>query len=187
MIRSWFKGADTYAVSKYLEDKYFKLLSDYTAGGEKEHYLRHIYKSIHAGNEFLSRLYRTHLFLRRPEARHIAEYGQSMINHYLSAASYAHKFKYTRFKLVPKLHLVWHLVAYLRESSATKTWCVSPVAFSCQMDEDLVGRVSTTSRSCSIRTVHVSTIRKYLVQVNLSLKGNKKVRKKRKQKSSAAR
>ena len=164
--RSWFKGHDTAAACRYLEHKFEKLLKD---GCPHKAYLESIHKALHSGNEFLRRVYRCHLFLRRPETRHLAYHGNEILKNYCLAANHAHALGKTRFKLIPKLHMFCHMVRILELSSKTQKWTMSPAAYMCQMDEDLVGRISTMSQTTSIRTVHEQTIRKYLVTVRLNL------------------
>jgi len=137
-------------------------------------YLECIHLALKEGNEFMRRVYRCHLFLRRPEARHLASHGFQLIEKYMLAANHAYALSSTRFKLSPKLHVLWHLVNRLHVSSQTQLWIFSPIAFSCQMDEDLVGKVSSISKSCAIRTVHERTLRKHLVKVNLTLQSTPK-------------
>ena len=136
-------------------------------------YVGAIHKALFHGNEFMRRVYRAHLFMRRPEARHIAEHGRALMREYISCAEKAFDLQFCRFKYAPKLHIFGYMVLNLEKSIQAQTWIMTPIAYSCQLDEDTVGRISTLSKSCCLKTVHESTIRKYLVSVRLNtiLKG----------------
>lgn len=168
-FRSWFKGADTAAVARYLEWKYFQIQKDHPEASNQD-YLHVIYQALVAGNEFLRKLYHAHLFMRRPETRHIAKHGRALLTFYTEAVQKAFGLGKARFKLAPKLHMFCHVIRVLEQSSVSSTWTLCPVAYSCQMDEDLVGRICTLSRTASSRCVHERTLRKYLVNVNVALK-----------------
>lgn len=165
-LRGWFKGADTTAVCKYLEHKFHQTL-------ESEHsdYVESIYMALSAGNNFLRLLYSADLFMPQSLTQRVAACGRQLLSQYLRAASIAHSLSKTRFKLIPKFHLFCHIVMNLEATSDSKnrSFCINPLAFSGQLDEDLVGRASGMSRTCSIRRVHEQTIRKYLVAVRLNL------------------
>ena len=166
-LRSWFKGADTTSVCKYLEERFGRLLQDGAVMNKP--YLENIYKSLRAGNQFLSRLYRCHLFLRRPEARHLAEDGRALLNEYLGAAAGAHSRRLCRFKISPKLHLFCHCVLRLEQQAASQHYILSPLSHACQLDEDLVGKLATISRNVAAKTCHERTLRRYLISLRTHL------------------
>ena len=161
--RSWFKGADTTSVCKYLQNLFEETLRNYE--GRHGLYLRAIHGALVGGNGFLSTMYRGHLFLSPAEALECSQYGARLLQCYLEAASYAHACDLTRFKVTPKLHIAFHLVDRLHKEGLRGRETLNPVSWSCQMDEDLVGRVCTWSRAQSIRAVHTRTIRAYLVNL----------------------
>lgn len=163
-LRGWFKGADTAAVCKFLEHKFKEtLLSNRTE------YIEAIYSACSASNEFLRCLYGADLFMPRSVTGRAAACGRKILEQYSKAASIAYSLSKTRFKLTPKYHLFCHVVMNLETAHRTRRFSLNPMAYSCQMDEDLVGRTSTMSKACSIRRVHEQTLRKYLVAVRLNL------------------
>ena len=127
--------------------------------------------AVSAGNAFLSRLYHSHLFLSKQEAGDCSENGFKLMTSYLKLASIAYGLELTRFKIIPKLHILFHLVERLHWAflGRSEGGCLNPISYSCQMDEDLVGQVCQWSRSQSIRVVHERTIRAYLVNFRLHL------------------
>lgn len=88
-FRSWFKGADTTASARYLEWKYFNILQTVPEGYPHRDYLESVRGALREANEFLSRLFKTQLFMRRPEAKHIAKHGRALLNKFTSAAQAA--------------------------------------------------------------------------------------------------
>ena len=132
-------------------------------------YIGSILAAVTGGNAFLRALYNANLFLGKAEAGLVASHGRQLLEGYMKAASLSYSLGYTRFKLIPKVHMLAHFVLLMEEASRTRTWCLSPLSYSCQMDEDLVGRCSAMSRTSSIRTVHQRTLRKYLVNVKFHL------------------
>ena len=168
VLRSWFKGADTRAVAVYLERRYNKVISDNPAF-EHLSYLMTIHRALKAGNGFMRRLYNSHLFLRKPEAKHVALEGRSLLTQFSLAANAAFALGYCRFKFTPKYHMLSHIVLLLERGSVELPWTLSPISYSCQLDEDLVGRVSKVSTTRSSKLIHEGTIRKYLVNVRLHM------------------
>ena len=165
--RSWFKGADTRAVCTFLEHKYGVIVE---SGQDPPHlpYVTAIWEALVSGNDFLRRLYRGHLFLGKIEAKRLAKQGRLLLTHYNLAAQHAYSLGYCRFKFAPKQHAFSHVVHRL-EASCSLEWTLNPCSYMCQLDEDVVGQVSTLSKSCSIRRVHENTLRKYLVKVRLCM------------------
>ena len=149
-------------------NKYSGVIEDHPNHGHI-HYLKAIHSALSGLNKFFHNLYNAHLWMRRPEAKHTAQHGRAVLENYLRAASHALRLKFTKFKLIPKHHMLCHVIRVLEQSSVNQKWTLSPVASMCQQDEDLVGRVSALSRACDIRTVHERTLRKYLVKVQLLL------------------
>lgn len=152
-----------------MEDFFSKTLTDYA--GPHRVYIETMLAAVGAGNAFLSRLYHSHLFLSKQEAGDCSENGFKLMTSYLKLASIAYGLELTRFKIIPKLHILFHLVERLHWAflGRSEGGCLNPISYSCQMDEDLVGQVCQWSRSQSIRVVHERTIRAYLVNFRLHL------------------
>ena len=163
-LRSWFKGNDTRAVCTWLECKYSEVIAR-DPQPVQFNYLKTIWCALKAGNDFLRRAYRCHLFMRKREAKHLAEQGRQLLLAFMSAASQAFAMNACRFKITPKYHLFGHVVLWLERACERQAWILSPISFSCQIDEDIVGRVCKTSTTCGMKRLRESTIRKYLVNV----------------------
>ena len=67
------------------------------------------------------------------------------------------------FPLYPKAHIFHHTIIRLRHEASEKGLSVNPMVYSCQMDEDVVGKTSRLSRRVSIRCTMQRTLERYLV------------------------
>ena len=79
-------------------------------------------------------------------------------------ASKSFELGWPRFKMTCKLHMVAHVAHQLRED-ASRGWVLNPLSASCQMDEDMIGRVCFIARSCPAKTLHNRVLQKYLVNL----------------------
>lgn len=168
--RSWFKGADTHAVLKFLEYK-IPLLDN---TGAWELYKTCIYEAVKAGNMFLSILYRNGLWLKPSAASAAAHAGMDFCLRYRECSELAWRANKTRFKLPPKFHAYVHIVHGVIEQlgklpgdvlNADLPSVFNPLAQSCQMDEDMVGHIASLSRSSVPKSVHEKTIGVYLMNL----------------------
>ena len=111
-------------------------------------------------------LYQGGVFLPRRVCRIAGQAGINFMCSYLEAAQQAHDMRMTRFKIQPKIHSCLHLVDSLCQVAEKKIeWGWNPLSDGCQMDEDLVGKVSALSCAASTRTVHTETVSRYLLEM----------------------
>ena len=103
--RSWFKGADTYAVLKFLE---YKL--QLVHANDWELYRSCMHKAVKAANLFLSTLYKSGLWMKPSEASFAVKNGMGFCLHYRECSEMAFREGKTRFKLPPKFHAYVHIV-----------------------------------------------------------------------------
>lgn len=167
--RSWFKGADTHAVLKFMEYKFQGL----DAHGW-EAYKTCIYRATCAANRFLSVLYRGGLWLKPSEVSIAISAGMAFCTHYRECSELAFREEKTRFKLPPKFHAYVHIVHgcveqvgklhqdILRDDLPS---ILNPLAQSCQQDEDFVGNLACLSRSSVPNAVHEKSIGLYLMNL----------------------
>ena len=157
--RSWYKGADTTAVCLFLEN-FFRELAD------RDDYLQSIFEACESANTFMKVLYHGGLWMPRSACRAAGQAGLDFIKAYKESAQFAYNLGKTRFKIQPKLHAAIHIIDDLCKVVENKQqwgWC--PLADGTQMDEDLVGKVSLTSKSASTRSVHRETLSRYLLSL----------------------
>ena len=160
--RSWFKGADTSIMTKFLEYKYSRLLAD-----EDCDLLICIHAALKASNEFLRLLYGQGLWMDVQSAGQAAGHGFDFLQAYNKAAALCWHQALPRFKLQPKLHMLAHVCHQLVEDSraATCGGVLNPIAYSCQQDEDFVGRISTIVRKQHSRSVNRRVLQKFKLQL----------------------
>ena len=168
--RMWFKGADTTAVVKFVEQKYSDLHAPMW-----DDFCCSVHDGAESVNKFLSLLYHSGLWLRPTVARNLIRYGMDFQTHYLECSQFAFNMKKTRFKLPPKFHALTHIVHDLlmqvgevgEENLKRDAPCIlSPLSWCCQQDEDFVGRVAALSRTGVLRTAHERTMMLYLMNLS---------------------
>ena len=113
-LRSWFKGADTVVVNKYLAWKFRGLLETAGLDNDVSSYFREILKCLDATNEFMGTLYASGLFLFRLRLVKVVRTGQAMLSSYASCARMAYQRSLARFKYNAKFHMLCHIVLALQ-------------------------------------------------------------------------
>eukprot|EP00438_Fugacium_kawagutii_P026958 Skav236615 [mRNA] locus=scaffold1476:167064:167618:+ [translate_table: standard] len=158
---NWFKGDDTRTLCAFLASKYAVLV------GQSEHvhnsYLVSIHQALVAANLFLSTLYRSGLWLTDRQRRRIIDSVGSLLEHFTQCANYSYAQGWVRFKFQPKFHMISELRHALTMDVERNRASISPWAYSCQMDEDFVGRIATQSRRVSSRTLHLKVCQRYKI------------------------
>ena len=162
ILRSWFKGADTVVVMKYLAHEYAKLLDSDLANPD---YFKEIHTCLSESNAFMSLIYRSGLFLKGRRLSNVVKHGKAMLHSYSQCATMAHSQGLARFKYNPKYHFLCHLVYDLHSSSMASKPALNPIATSCQMAEDFINKCSTLSRQVSSKSLSVRTLNLYRMAV----------------------
>ena len=80
---------------------------------------------------------------------------------FTKAAEYAYSINLTRFKFQPKFHMIAEVRWQLLEEKRLGATSINPLAYSCQMNEDFVGKIAQMSRMVASRRVHAKTIERY--------------------------
>ena len=167
-MRSWFKGADTRAVMRFIEWTFGRSLADLPDGDENERYMNKILETARHGNECLRQLYACALWLPPDKAAEIGESGLCFIRCFNNLAAQAYHRRLPRFQLVCKIHMFAHVCHGLLRDARSRIETLNPVAYSCQMDEDFVGKVCSMARSTHAKTLHERTLQRY--KVNLAIR-----------------
>ena len=167
LFRGWFKGNDTRSLARYIEWRYSRFLADYTNDGplNLESYLVNIWQAASHANNFLRRLYHNPLWMDPSEAMAASHSALQFLAVFNILAARSYELGYPRYKLTCKLHMMGHLAHQLREEGLTHHKVLNPLAASCQIDEDMVGRVCALARACPAATMHERVLQKYLVNV----------------------
>ncbi|CAE7352853.1 unnamed protein product [Symbiodinium sp. CCMP2592] len=163
--RAWFKGADTAAVCRWLETVYANRIAEQQ---NPSAYLIAIHGALRVSNQLMHMLYRHGLFVSRANGNVIVSTGYQFLNLYFTAAYEALQQRKTRFKLTPKYHALTEIIDYVRRElmvTPHASWVINPVTYSCQSDEDFVGKVSALSTAVARRSCHTQVLARYAIQL----------------------
>ncbi|CAE7941224.1 unnamed protein product [Symbiodinium sp. KB8] len=106
---SWFKGADTVVINKFLQAKFTALLGSHDFG-DNVGYIQQVDQCLRDANDFMTSLYRAGLFITLKRLKHVVRVGQSMVKGYSQCANLAFRSNLARCP-------------------------INPLAYSCQMPE----------------------------------------------------
>ena len=122
-----------------------------------------IHATISAANAFMRCMYRAGLWLSHEERDFLLKAGTRCVNSFLRCALRAFNASATRWKFMPKFHLFGEWLFSMEKQKRLGLPSPNLLMFSCQMDEDYVGRISSISRTVSLRAVHTRTLTRYLI------------------------
>ncbi|CAE7208442.1 unnamed protein product [Symbiodinium microadriaticum] len=131
---SWFKGADTVVINKFLQAKFTALLGSHDFG-DNVGYIQQVDQCLRDANDFMTSLYRAGLFITLKRLKHVVRVGQSMVKGYSQCANLAFRSNLARFKFNPKYHMLCHIIYSLTQELAARRCPINPLAYSCQMPE----------------------------------------------------
>lgn len=158
-VGQWSKGALTANLMLWMG----VLLAQLPADGAGR--LRRCLGAVKGVNTFFSFLFRSQVFLTQAESLYLAGLGFRFLKTYGELAMEMYRAgRPWLYPLYPKLHIYHHALVKLKVDAEEKSKAINPLVWSCQMDEDIVGRASRLSRRVSIRTVMKRTFERYLVQ-----------------------
>ncbi|CAL1126714.1 unnamed protein product [Cladocopium goreaui] len=120
-------------------------------------------------NITLTFLYRNGLWIRDTDARKLSDWIFSFLGHYSVLADLSVRRGKSRFPMYPKNHMVCHDALEIRKKAETCEWQLSPLATSCQQQEDFIGKPSKLSRSTNIRQAHRSVIWRSMIKIRFCL------------------
>ena len=154
----WHKGALTTNFCGWL----LKLLRDIPA--DNAGYLARCRVATGNLNAMFECFYQAGFFLNKEECTYSTDCGTNFLTTYAYLAEQQfEQGQPSLFPLYPKLHFMHHMMLKTREEGQRLGFSQNAMACSCQMDEDVIGRVSRISRRVSIRTTMERTMGRYLV------------------------
>ena len=89
--------------------------------------------------------------------------GMSFMRGYSKLAALAHGAGRPLFVYKPKIHYYHHILLWMHERGVAGKPAVNPLAWSCAMAEDFIGRISLISRRVSALSNEKRTIQRYLL------------------------
>ena len=114
-------------------------------------------------NAFFSTLYDCDAFLNAGQCAYLSKVGRSFLQMYRHLAGETYQNRNPLYPLLPKLHYLDHFVVRIHWDGLKHGLSENPLQTACQMDEDIVGQVSRTSRRVSIRKSVQRTFQRYLM------------------------
>lgn len=123
--------------------------------------------STRALNFFMRSLYRSNVFIPSNEAAGIINAGWHFLKAYARLAFLSHQAKESRFPLLPKAHMLYHVVHWMKVQRLAVAWVENPIQYSCASDEDFIGRFCALTRAVSPRQRILRSLQRYLSQVSL--------------------
>ena len=123
------------------------------------------WKACCAMNNLFGCMYKSDAFLSAEQCTYISREGRTFLRMYILLATKCHETPRPLFPLVPKLHFFDHFMVKIYWDGIKHGISENPLQTACQMDEDIVGQVSRTSRRVSIRLTVLRTFERYLCSV----------------------
>ena len=129
------------------------------------------------------RICQTHgLFLERSCAQRLHQLILTIARSYHWLARKMLSLRIAGFSLKPKFHCLKHVAYQLRmEILSGKRFCLSPMAYNCEGNEDHVGRVCKLGRSVSTRTISRRVIERYFLKSKALIRRHQTSLKKKKE------
>ena len=109
-------------------------------------------------NKFFSLLYREKLWCEASRAATIAAHGRAFLRLNGRCARRAFDERRPLFMFMPNLHRLQHLIMRMEDQSRISAWAQNGLIWSCQIEEDFIGRPSRLSRRVHPRRVVERTL-----------------------------
>ena len=106
-------------------------------------------------------------WLQLEEATPINRAGRHFLDCYQRLAFLSHQQSDLKFGLVPKVHMLWHIVHTLADQTSKVGFAENPLMESCSIDEDFIGKFCFLTRQVSPRLRVQRAIERYLTHVLL--------------------
>ena len=113
----------------------------------------------------MSSLYKGGLFLSSREALAISAAGWHFLACYGRLAKLTYMAGNPKFTLIPKAHMMWHVVFSMHSEGLKQLWICNPMSESCSVEEDVIGRFCFLTRKVSPRMRVLRSLQRYLTQV----------------------
>lgn len=157
----WHKGALTTNFMKWLPQLLTKLSCD------QRGLLLECLAATKSLNALFGILYRADAFLTTSECEQVVSNGMIFLSAYskMARAQYAVGRPWN-FPLYPKLHAFHECLLTVHGDGRRSGTAANPLLFSCQVDEDVVGRSSRLSRRVNVRLAMLRTLERFLISAN---------------------
>ncbi|CAL1127923.1 unnamed protein product [Cladocopium goreaui] len=163
-LGTWNKAAVTTNLCLFME-WFFTENPDVVTHDDGVYYMAHGTAKI---NSTFRRLYSGDLWLRRELGLEIAGELLQFIRSYCFEAWFHLQKGQSRFGMYPELHLLHEVHGQMIWEASKSEWIYNPIAETCSMDEDFVGRCAILTRSVSPRLNSLRSLQRYLAQIQMS-------------------
>jgi hypothetical protein len=162
------KGSDTMILFHWLV--FFLGILDVRP--EHEYLVKAMKETCQACINYFDLMYPAGLWLHKDIAEQVRINGLTYIRGYAYLAKACLNLGLPGFGLKPKLHSHHHQVMEIHDALRRGAeYVLSPLCFSCEVNEDFIGRVCRITRGVSQRTVKLRTLQYYLVQARSIING----------------
>eukprot|EP00439_Symbiodinium_sp_Y106_P009138 s1566_g1.t1 len=159
------KGSDTTLLMEWLAVQTRAFLNDILDPSHAE-VLETMNRAARAGDDWTKALYKHGIFLTRRCALALyREERRFLLNYNKLSHICLHTLKFPGYALKPKIHMLAH-TAWEQHQWLVQglEWIPSPIIFSCEANEDMVGRVSRLARRTHQRTTSHVTLEMFLIK-----------------------
>ena len=159
------KGSDTTLLMEWLAVQTRAFLNDILDPSHAE-VLETMNRAARAGDDWTKASYKHGIFLTRRCALALyREERRFLLNYNKLSHICLHTLKFPGYALKPKIHMLAH-TAWEQHQWLVQglEWIPSPIIFSCEANEDMVGRVSRLARRTHQRTTSHVTLEMFLIK-----------------------
>ena len=118
-------------------------------------------------NYWVAQLFKAELFIPPEMAKKTNAAGIHFLAAYSRLARLSMEQHELRFTLLPKVHMYWHVIFNMVDQASFCGEVENPMAQSCSVDEDFIGRFCALTRAVSPRKRLQRAIERYLTHVAL--------------------
>ena len=128
----------------------------------EDSFLRVCFKAALSINLFFSKLYRQQVWIPSEAAKEISRHGFDFLKFNSLCAKRAFLANRALFLYMPNLHRLHHVFFDVWDDAHLSEYVLSPLVYSCQMEEDFIGRPSRISRRTSPKQTMQRTVQRAL-------------------------
>ena len=126
---------------------------------------RTLKKTIAESQKAFELMYSHGLWLHRTCAQNLYLRLMSVLAGYKSLAEQSLALGLTYFALKPKFHAVHHLAFEIKQGlQGSGPLIINPIAWNCEMGEDLIGRICSLSLKVSVRTINRRVLQRHFLK-----------------------
>ena len=159
------KGSDTTLLLQYIVFFVSLLLQRPDLPRTHASLFRTLKKTIAEAQKAFEMMYSHGLWLRRACAQNLYLRWMSVLSGYRSLAQQSLGMGLTFFALKPKFHALHHVAFEIRQGlQGSGPLIANPIAWNCEMGEDLIGRICSLSLKVSVRTINRRVLQRHFLK-----------------------